>query len=85
MADTYQNHKVGPATRAACGTQLANYLAANPATNLQALAAQAGTGYNADKCNLVSTKGYQVSPARSISLYHMQYTDRHSDMSLSGC
>ncbi|KAF8307743.1 hypothetical protein DL93DRAFT_1987729 [Clavulina sp. PMI_390] len=56
---------VGSATTAACGSQLASYLAANPTTNLQALALQADSGYDADTCNLSWCKGYQLadSPA----------------------
>lgn len=53
--------QVGPATRAACGKGIANFLATNPTADLLTVQSHQDSGYNAAACNLQQCGGFQVT------------------------
>jgi len=59
---------VGPATKAACGEGIAEFIAANPTADLLTVANHQDGGYNVAACNLNLCGGYQFadSPASAI-------------------
>lgn len=55
-----QIRQVGPATKAACGEGIAEFIAANPTADLLTVANHQDGGYNVAACNLNLCGGYQV-------------------------
>lgn len=62
---------VGPATRAACGEGIANFLATNPTADLLTVQSHQDSGYNAAACNLQQCGGFQFADSPASKTLHI--------------